>query len=160
MVEEMPEVFQGWTILHQVGPASGDGADPDVARAYAEAGIDAMVIETIERMGDAWGACDLAVSRSGAGSVGEIWANAVPSLLLPFPYHRDQHQRLNAAPLVDCGGAVLVEDLVDPERNLGSAGAELAGLLGDASRRAEMRGALRGLGDARGAETVAGWLVG
>lgn len=160
MAEQMPEVFQGWTIVHQVGPSVGDPAEPDVAGAYRLAGIDASVVETIERMGDAWGACDLAVSRSGAGSVGEIWANAVPALLMPFPYHKDQHQRLNAAPLVGCGGAAVVEDVVDPSRNLQEAGAELIGLLCDAERREAMREGLRSLPPAAGARSVAESLVG
>ncbi len=160
MAEQMPEVFQGWTIVHQVGPSSGDGGEPDVAGAYRLAGIDARVIETIDRMGDAWGACDLAVSRSGAGSVGEIWANAVPALLMPFPYHRDQHQRLNAAPLIDCGGVAMVEDRIDPARNLQEAGAELIGLLCDQDRRDAMRAGLRSLPPAAGARAVAESLVG
>lgn len=159
MVEETPEALAGWTILHQVGPPSGDGADPDVAGAYAQAGLAATVVETIDRMGDAWGACDLALSRCGASSVAELWANEVPSLLLPFPYHRDQHQRLNAAPLVACGGAALCTDLVDPQRNLASAGAELASLLSDEPRRTAMRRSLRSLGPADGARAVAASLV-
>lgn len=160
MAEQMPEVFQGWTIVHQVGPSSGDGGEPGVLAAYRVAGIDAVVVETIDRMGDAWGACDLAVSRSGAGSVGEIWANAVPALLMPFPYHKDQHQRLNAAPLIECGGAAMVEDRIDPARNLQEAGAELIGLLCDQDRREAMRAGLRSLPPAAGARAVAERLVG
>ncbi len=160
MAGETPGVFQGWSVLHQVGAPAGDGDDPDVAGAYEKAGIEAHVVETIERMGDAWGAADLAVSRSGAGSVGELWANAVPSVLLPFPYHRDQHQRLNAAPLAECGGAVIVTDEIDPARNLASAGSRLGALMADADERDRMREALRGLGPADGARRVAESLVG
>ncbi|MCB9838025.1 MAG: glycosyltransferase [Phycisphaeraceae bacterium] len=159
MISRAPGAFQGWSILHQAGPPAGDGADPDVAGAYEDAGIDARVVETIDNMGDAWGACDLAVSRSGAGSVAEIWANTTPALLLPFPHHRDQHQRRNAEPLVACGGARLVEDLVDPDRNFDSAGGALIDLMGDMDRREAMRLALRTLGPADGAEVVAASLL-
>jgi len=159
MAAERSEVFQGWTVLHQKGPPAGDGKDPDVERAYTEAGIDAKVVETIDAMGDAWGACDLAVCRCGAGTVGEVWANATPALMLPYPHHRDQHQRLNAAPLAEVGGVVIVDDLIDPERNLRVAGEGLAALMHDAERREAMCAALECLGPADGAAVVAAALV-
>lgn len=107
----------------------------------------------------AWGGADVAVSRAGAGSVGEAWANRVPSILMPYPYHKDQHQRANAEPLERAGGAIVVEDLIEAGPNMGVAGARLAELLTDGAKRDAMRQGLRSLGPADGAERVARALV-
>jgi UDP-N-acetylglucosamine--N-acetylmuramyl-(pentapeptide) pyrophosphoryl-undecaprenol N-acetylglucosamine transferase len=114
----------------------------------------------IKTMGAAWGAANLVVGRSGAGAVAEVWANKVPALFLPYPYHRDQHQKVNAGPIVKVGGAVIVDDLVNAEENLSHAGETLAGLLTDRSRLEIMRKALESLGSADGARRVAEGLVG
>ncbi len=85
----------------------------------------------------------------------EAWANAVPTLFLPYPFHRDQHQRFNAAVLVEAGAAVLEQDRIDPSANAGGAGAVLVGLLSDPTRRQAMRAAFAGLGPADGAARIA-----
>jgi UDP-N-acetylglucosamine--N-acetylmuramyl-(pentapeptide) pyrophosphoryl-undecaprenol N-acetylglucosamine transferase len=103
----------------------------------------------------AWGASDLAVSRAGAGSVAEAWANHTPTLFMPYPYHKDQHQKFNAAPLGECGGAVIVTDRIDEAANAGEAGKTILELMGSGAKRAAMRGALLKLGPADGAERIA-----
>ncbi|CAG0993296.1 UDP-N-acetylglucosamine--N-acetylmuramyl-(pentapeptide) pyrophosphoryl-undecaprenol N-acetylglucosamine transferase [Phycisphaerales bacterium] len=143
--------MRGWQVIHQ----SGKGAAEEVRATYRQAGVGAWVGEFIDRMGVAWGAADLAVSRAGAGSVAEAWANRVPTLFMPYPYHRDQHQSHNARVLVEAGGAVLAADLIDPGRNVRGAGEELRGLLADVRRREAMRKALEGLGPAEGAARAA-----
>lgn len=140
-----------WQVIHQCGT---DGEGP-LRGLYASLGIAALVQPFVSRMADWWGAADLAVSRAGAGSVAEVWANRVPTLLLPYPFHRDRHQRFNAQPLVDAGGAAIATDLVNPARNLETAGPVLRSLLADASRRAAMRAALLRLGPADGADRAA-----
>src|SRR5262249_8733977 len=62
-LRQSPESFAGWQVIHQ----TGRGEDQDIARVYREAGIPAIVRPFFERMGDAWRASDLAVSRAGAG---------------------------------------------------------------------------------------------
>jgi len=107
----------------------------------------------------AWGAASLAISRAGASSVAEIHANAVPSVLVPYPHHRDRHQWLNAAPLVEMGGAVVAEDRIDPDANLATIADAAAWLLQDASRRRRMSEVLRARPPADGAAAVAARLL-
>ena len=65
----------------------------------------------IEKMGLAYKACDLAISRSGAGVMFELAANAVPSILIPYPFAADNHQDLNADAFVDAEASIKVKDI-------------------------------------------------
>ncbi len=140
-----------WHVLHQTGRNLDDAA----RAIYRDAGIDATVVPFNEQMGDWWGAADAAVCTAGAGNIAEIWMNKVPSLLLPYPHHKDQHQKFNAAPVVDAGGALLACDHIDPAANLRENGATLESLLSDEPRRAAMRVNLEKLGPADGATRMA-----
>jgi len=159
LADARPELFSGWQVYHQSGEKEGDMGPRGLGEAYEAAGVRAVIEPFCHDMAAAWGGADLAVSRCGAGNVGEVWANAVPTLFLPYPFHRDQHQKHNARPLVEAGGAELVEDRVDPRANLEHAGDALAALLSDAPKRERMREALRRLGPADGADRVAAALL-
>lgn len=53
---------------------------------------------------------DFVISRAGSGSISEILAVNVPSLLIPFPYAADNHQYFNALDLLDKDMAYLIEE--------------------------------------------------
>ena len=57
-----------------------------------------------------FGEVDLVVARSGAGSVTELAAAGMPSILVPFPFAADDHQLKNAQTLEAAGAARLVLD--------------------------------------------------
>jgi UDP-N-acetylglucosamine--N-acetylmuramyl-(pentapeptide) pyrophosphoryl-undecaprenol N-acetylglucosamine transferase len=148
------QALQGYQVLHQCGTHDV----PGLQRAYDAAGLLARVVDYLDAMGQAWSAADLAISRAGAGSVAEAWANATPTVFLPNPYHRDQHQRHNAQPMVDGGGAVMLRDEIDPERNAELLLPVLLELLDDRTRREGMREAARSTCPPDGAAAVAKWL--
>ena len=50
------------------------------------------------------------MARAGAGSVNEIAAAGMPSMLVPFPFAADDHQRKNAEALAKVGAARIVLD--------------------------------------------------
>jgi len=150
------DALAGWQVIHQTGPTDAD----ELRAAYAVAHVPAIVEPFFRGMGDCWGAADAAVSRAGAGSVAEAWAARVPTLFLPYPYHKDQHQRHNARPLEEAGGAVVSRDRVDALENLEHAGRVLVTLLTDAPRRDAMRAGLTALGPVDGAQRVAEVLAG
>jgi UDP-N-acetylglucosamine--N-acetylmuramyl-(pentapeptide) pyrophosphoryl-undecaprenol N-acetylglucosamine transferase len=151
LLRQRPEIFRGWQALHQ----SGEEEETPVQQAYDDAGIPARVLPFCRDMGAAWGAADLAIGRCGAGAVAEVWAAAVPAVFLPYPFHRDQHQRYNALPLAEAGGAVIVEDRIAPEANLDPLALALEPLLTAPDRLEKMRLALRALGPADGADAAA-----
>jgi UDP-N-acetylglucosamine--N-acetylmuramyl-(pentapeptide) pyrophosphoryl-undecaprenol N-acetylglucosamine transferase len=87
--------------------------------------------------------------------VAEAWANRVACVFLPYPYHKDEHQRWNAEPLAAAGGAVIAKDAINATANAEGAGKEIAALMRDSTKRGGMRGALAKLGDAEGAAAAA-----
>lgn len=160
LVRTQPAAFtaRGWQVIHQCGT----GEEESLAAAYSGAGIPAVVKPFIDAMGPAWGAADLAVSRAGAGSVAEAWAAHVPAIFMPYPYHRDQHQRFNAEPLARSGGAVIATDYIDEGINATAAdgaGRALLAMLADPSQIDTRRRAMQQLGPADGAARIASALL-
>ena len=98
--EDMPE------IIHQVGRLDFK----KVKSEYQNLNADVDVQEFIDDMPEAYARADLIIARSGAMSVTEIAACGLPSILVPFPHAIDDHQRHNAAALVNKGGAILIEN--------------------------------------------------
>ena len=63
----------------------------------------------IDNMETAYAWADCVVARSGALTISELAALGLPSVLIPLPHAVDNHQLLNAQPLAQTGGAVIVE---------------------------------------------------
>lgn len=145
------EDLTDWQVIHQ----TGEGDDARVAAAYAEAGLPALVRPFFDPMGPLWGAADLAVSRCGAGSVAEAWASGTPTVFFPYPYHKDQHQRVNAQPLADAGAAKIATDRIDGAENLRDGGQQVLALVRSNDARAGLRAAMARLGPPDGAAKAA-----
>ena len=141
----------GLRVVHSTGKELVD----EVTSALALSPEEAQRWEVrpyIDNMGEALAAADLVLSRSGASSIAEIAALAVPSILVPYPLATADHQTTNARYLVDAGAAVLVpDDHVDsPEFK-----ETLLSLVDDAARRAEMRARAQSLGQRKAAAMLA-----
>jgi len=72
--------------------------------------IKVKTIPFIEEIGNAYAASDMALSRAGACSVAELMANRVPTLFVPLPGARDDHQKINAQSFVEVGAALLMDE--------------------------------------------------
>jgi len=99
-----------WHVLHLTGRGNREAVEADWARTDHTA---VTIDEFTHEMGPLWGAADLVISRAGACSVAEIELAGVPAIYLPYPHHRDEHQRHNAAPAVEAGAARIVPDVGD-----------------------------------------------
>lgn len=152
------ELLSHWHILHLAGPQGEPGAAA-LAEGYRAIGVSASVVPFMSEMGLAWGAAELALSRAGANSVAEAEANRVPTVFVPYPFHRDLHQAANAAPLVEAGAAALAYDRVEPEANMASIGAVLEPLVAEGARRDSMEAALAARGDLDAALAIARTLL-
>jgi UDP-N-acetylglucosamine--N-acetylmuramyl-(pentapeptide) pyrophosphoryl-undecaprenol N-acetylglucosamine transferase len=95
----------GVQVLHARGPKNTDVAVP--ARPAGAAPY--VVVDYLERMDLAYAAADLALCRSGAGTVAELSAVGLPAAFVPLPIGNGE-QRLNALPVVEAGGGLLVDD--------------------------------------------------
>jgi UDP-N-acetylglucosamine--N-acetylmuramyl-(pentapeptide) pyrophosphoryl-undecaprenol N-acetylglucosamine transferase len=136
----------GVSVLHAHGPKNTlelrepePGDPPYVAVPY------------LDRMDLAYSAADLAICRSGAMTVAEVSAVGLPAIYVPLPIGNGE-QRLNALPVVDAGGGMLVADAdLTP-----AVVAELVcGLLTDPPRLAAMTAAAARVGHPDAARQVA-----
>ena len=98
-------------ITHQTGEK-----DFEVTRAaYVEAGWGerATVTKYIDNMVSAVAGADLVVSRAGATTTAELIAAGKASVMVPFPFAADDHQRNNAEALelAGAGRMILQQDL-------------------------------------------------
>jgi UDP-N-acetylglucosamine--N-acetylmuramyl-(pentapeptide) pyrophosphoryl-undecaprenol N-acetylglucosamine transferase len=143
--------LNGWQILHLSGREHGDA----VRQGYREKNIAARVINFTPAMEDVWSVADLAISRSGASSCAELTVCGVPSILMPYPFHKDLHQRANAKVLADAGAAVLVDDEKDRKKNAEKLRPIIQSLLYDAPKRKLMSEKAKSLGRPDAAEAVA-----
>ena len=143
--------LNGWQVLHLSGRDHGEA----VRAGYGSIKTPAVVIDFTPAMADVWSVADLAVSRSGASSCAELTACGIPSILLPYPYHKDMHQRENAKVLADAGAAVLIDDEKDGKKNAQKLRPVIEPLLYDAKKRGAMADAARKIGKPDAAENVA-----
>lgn len=143
-----------WQMLHLTG-----NADESVVKAaYANAAAPAQVLAFTHDMPLALAAADVVVARAGASTLAELGVLGKPAILLPYPYHRDQHQRRNAQVLVDAGAAILVEDQRSGGANAPALRAALEQMV-EPEVRARMAAAAARLGRPGAAMAVARWLT-
>ena len=108
----------------------------------------------------AYAAADLSLCRAGAGTVAELAATLTPAVLMPYPYHKDQQQRLNAAGLAEAGAAVICEDAKDAQANAVRLREVLIPLMKDPSGLQRMRRGASRFAKPQAANDVAQWLAG
>jgi len=118
-------------VIHQTGEADV-GLVTDGYRGFDG---DAKVVPFIKDMADVLDRADLVVARSGAMTVSEIALAGRAAIFVPYPFHRDRQQELNARVIERIGGAVIVNDDDSLAANLAAA---LREFLADPSRLIEM----------------------
>ncbi|HEX9498211.1 MAG TPA: undecaprenyldiphospho-muramoylpentapeptide beta-N-acetylglucosaminyltransferase [Mycobacterium sp.] len=136
----------GISVLHAHGPKNtldlrepADGDPPYVAVPY------------LDRMDLAYAAADLAVCRSGAMTVAEVTDVGMPAVYVPLPIGNGE-QRLNALPVVNAGGGLLVDDA---DLTPSFVADKVASLLNDAGRLQSMTAAAALAGHRDAAQRVA-----
>ena len=73
------------------------------------AGLPYVSLPYVDRMDLAYAAADLALCRAGASTVTEVACVGLPAVFVPLPIGNGE-QRRNAAPVVEAGGGLLVDD--------------------------------------------------
>ncbi|MHC4258945.1 MAG: UDP-N-acetylglucosamine--N-acetylmuramyl-(pentapeptide) pyrophosphoryl-undecaprenol N-acetylglucosamine transferase [Planctomycetota bacterium] len=149
-------VFSGdWQMVHVTGRANLER----VGSRYADAKIEHKILDYYDDMANLLAAADLVVGRSGAVSVAEYAAARVPSICMPYPFHKDRHQYLNAGKLVEAGAAIIVDDLPDARERAEWLWEELEELMKNDRKREEMAKNCEAIANKNAASTIAGNLL-
>lgn len=135
----VPQIIEaGGQVLHSVGMNNEDQivhVSSDQARYY-------VPLSYIDRMDLAYAAADFAVCRSGAMTCAELAAVGLPACFIPYAVGNGE-QALNALPLVEAGGAVILDDTDVSADTLGEI---INGALFDPTRLNTMSEAMFGQG--------------
>jgi UDP-N-acetylglucosamine--N-acetylmuramyl-(pentapeptide) pyrophosphoryl-undecaprenol N-acetylglucosamine transferase len=156
---------QGAASLNRaVSAAAGDLAAAGVAVLHAHGAKNVLdlrqqqpgeppyiAVPYLNRMDLAYAAADVAICRSGAMTVAEVTAVGLPAIYVPLPIGNGE-QRLNALPVVNAGGGILV---ADADLTPGFVAEQVSGLLNDEPRLAAMTMAAALVGHPEAARQVA-----
>ena len=141
--EALAELLQIMEIVHQTGPNRFNGSYEHLRTLRSELPSQlADRYHPVERVGDElahlYAATDLVLGRSGAGTVAELAALSLPSILIPLPGAFEQRE--TARVLESAGAAIVIDqDQLTPERLI----RELRVLADDAAGRSAMSAAAR-----------------
>jgi UDP-N-acetylglucosamine--N-acetylmuramyl-(pentapeptide) pyrophosphoryl-undecaprenol N-acetylglucosamine transferase len=137
LLGKLSNYTKDWQIVHLTGRANFE----QVKAGYENAPLINKVVDYYDDMPDLLAAADIVIGRSGAVSVAEYAAAGVPSICMPYPYHTDLHQYLNAGKLVEAGAAVIVDDVGEDTDRQEWLWEELEPLLKDETKRRQMKDA-------------------
>jgi UDP-N-acetylglucosamine--N-acetylmuramyl-(pentapeptide) pyrophosphoryl-undecaprenol N-acetylglucosamine transferase len=101
-------------VRHQAGAGTIDQA----SEAYRRHNIEVDMLPFIEDMAEAYAWADLVVCRAGALTVAELAAAGLPAIFVPYPAAVDDHQTINARPMVDAGAAMIADECTLTDRSL------------------------------------------
>jgi UDP-N-acetylglucosamine--N-acetylmuramyl-(pentapeptide) pyrophosphoryl-undecaprenol N-acetylglucosamine transferase len=103
----------GVQILHVTGPKNLSEAQavdgPLTAGAGQANAVPYVALPYVDRMDLAYAAADFALCRAGAMTCAELTAVGLPAAYVPLPIGNGE-QRLNAMPIVQQGGGMIVDD--------------------------------------------------
>ena len=97
---------KGIKIIHQAGVNNIE----EVQKEYTSLGLEAEVFGFTTKLAAYMNEADFAVARSGASTLWELSATAVPTLYIPYPYAAKDHQYYNAQFLVERNLAWLMRE--------------------------------------------------
>ena len=155
LADDLGELADSWQMLHVTGLSQVT----EVADLAGGKAIPSVVLDYCDRMDLAYAAADLALCRGGASTTAELAASGTPAVIMPYPYHADEHQRLNAAPLEECGAAIICTDAVDGPANARMLREGLIALMSDSDRLEAMRTAAASMARPDAAKDVADWML-
>ncbi len=89
------------------------------------------------QMASAYSAADIAITRSGAGTLAELATCRTPVVLVPYPFAADDHQTANALYAVEAGMAQMI-----PEKNIEKLNDAIFDLLNEPTKLQAMKEAL------------------
>ena len=135
-------------LLHIAGKVQAGS----VGRPEAKGEFIYKVVDYVERMIEAYAVADLALCRGGATTVAELCVTGVPSIIVPYPYHRDRQQEKHGQVLARGKAAVILPDDQTTTENVARAAEEI---VSDETKLKAMSDAARSLGRPDAAQRLA-----
>ncbi len=136
----LPWLLEQSNVIHQCGAAAvtmmksaAEALPRELAGRYLPVGFVGAELP------DVFALADVVVSRSGAGTIAELTALGLPSVLIPLASSAGGEQAHNARQLAEAGAATALLDTVTPT----DLRAALEPLLADPGRRREIAGKAR-----------------
>ncbi|WP_204054992.1 undecaprenyldiphospho-muramoylpentapeptide beta-N-acetylglucosaminyltransferase [Microbispora corallina] len=93
----------GVQVLHVIGPKNEVAVEPPPGDPQY------VILPYVDRMDLAYAAADLVLCRAGAMTCAELTAVGLPAAYVPLP-HGNGEQSLNAQPIVQAGGGIMIDD--------------------------------------------------
>ncbi len=135
------------TNVQLIWQTGGQHADEFVAPHQGKDGV--WVNAFIDDMDLAYAAADVVVARAGASTLSELCALGKATILIPSPWVAEDHQRKNAASLVERGAAVVVD-----ETELETFTSEVNTLFTDDEKRVALARNAKSLGKPNATQTI------
>ena len=114
ILENIEAFANKYQVLHQVGQRNFESYKNEyqfVSKNFsAETKKNYVFVPYFDlNLKDAYDACDLIISRAGAGAIFEIASRSKPSILIPLDKSANDHQRQNAYEYAETGAALVIE---------------------------------------------------
>jgi UDP-N-acetylglucosamine--N-acetylmuramyl-(pentapeptide) pyrophosphoryl-undecaprenol N-acetylglucosamine transferase len=151
LLDRLEAFAADWQIVHLSGITHYD----TVRTIYKQTEITHKIIDYCDDMPSLLAAADLVVGRAGAMSVAEFAASGTPAICLPYPYHNDEHQKLNAQFLVEAGCGRIVDDLCDTQKTANLLWPVLCELVSSNEKLSQMKQSCVGLANPDAAAQIA-----
>ena len=113
ILEVLPQLLTDFELIHQTGKRNYQ----EIKKEYK-----ALIDKDLEpyyhlfdylgekELAQAYALADLVVSRAGSGSIFEIAAKGIPSILVPLPEAAQNHQLKNAYAYQEAGAGIVIEE--------------------------------------------------
>ncbi len=111
-LEIIPKLVRDFEIIHQCGEKNYQQVNREakiLTKDFLHKYYHPFGFLKEHQLKSAYAACDIIVSRAGAGSIFEIAAVGKPSILIPLPESAQNHQINNAYKYADSGASIVLE---------------------------------------------------
>ncbi|MEK7131001.1 MAG: undecaprenyldiphospho-muramoylpentapeptide beta-N-acetylglucosaminyltransferase [Patescibacteria group bacterium] len=114
ILDILPELIEKYQVLHQCGKNNYESCVGRMSLILEKSTLKnrykLFPSLNFDEMRMAYGATDLVISRAGAGSIFEISASGLPSIIIPLRESAQEHQRENAYAYAKTGATVVIEE--------------------------------------------------
>jgi UDP-N-acetylglucosamine--N-acetylmuramyl-(pentapeptide) pyrophosphoryl-undecaprenol N-acetylglucosamine transferase len=155
LAEVLPDLLQDMQVIHITGKLDWQMMEQIRARLSSEQLNRYRPYPYLyDEIGAAMRLADLAITRAGASTLGELPLFGLPAILIPYPYAW-RYQRVNANYLVKRGAAEVIEDAQLNVHLL----TKVRKLMADSGKRKQMSAAMRTLAKPEASARIASLLT-